>query len=95
MRAASSDSRLYLACPNRGVRGQLLAALRALPGIRASPQLDEGARNNKRLAVRTARAAKLTVDDRGDFVGAWDPRGNKPAKLRLVDVHLPPLVFTR
>ena len=63
LRTATSDSRLFLACPNRGIRGQLLAALRALPDVRASPHLDEVARNNKRVAVRTARAAKLIVDD--------------------------------
>lgn len=67
----------------------MLAALRKVSSLRVSPMLDKGARENKRQATLFARAKKVRLADEGDFVGVWGPSGRKPAKLPLVDVHLP------
>lgn len=73
--STSSDSRLCIACRTREARGALFAALRGKSDVRVSPQFDEVALRNKRMAAAFARQEGLRIDDRGDYVGFWGPRG--------------------
>ena len=91
MDSGTHDTRMCIACPTRVARGKLLSALRfsGIKGnVRVSPALDEGARNNKRAALRFAHSRGLKVIDRGDFVGFGSEFGRIPPYPQLIDVHL-------
>ncbi len=88
----STDTRLCIACPTRVARGHLLAALRRTRGVRASPWLDELARENKQFAESVKRKLGVRLIDSGDVVGLVGPRGSGK-HVRMVDVHLPRAEF--
>ncbi len=57
--------------------------------------LDAQALKNKQFAALIAAAAKLRLDDWGDFMGMVSPRTRKPANQILVDMHLSATEFGR